>query len=103
MQSFKDWINEKRPESVTNEFINDKPTGLKASWREVENSWNRFLSDLFTHVQGNMSKYDAHHAKFGTLTGEHPDESLERIVKSVNRKFKEVKVAMSQLGAHEMI
>ena len=101
MLSFKDWINDNEP--AVNEFLNDKPAELKAGWKKVEDSWKEFLAHLYGHVQANMGKYDAHHAKFGTLMGEHPDQSLERVVKSVHKKFRDVKIALSQLGAHEMI
>lgn len=100
MISFNDWI-EKQP--TVNEFINDKPTELKAGWQKVETSWKEFLQVLYTHVQSNMGKYDAHHSKFGNLMGEHPDQELEKVVKSTQKKFKQMKEALSKLGAHEMI
>lgn len=85
------------------EFLNDKPAMLKQFWKRVEESWIDFLHALHNHMQSNMGKYDAHHSKFGNLMGEHPDNHLERVVKGVQKKFRDVKNALSQLGAHEMI
>lgn len=85
------------------EFLNDEPATLKTSWQDLEDSWTRFLHDLHAHVDKNAGKYDAHHAKFGNFTGEHPDEQLGELAKGIDDHFKRMKEALSRLGAHEMI
>lgn len=54
-------------------------------------------------MRDNMGKYDAHHAKFGNLSSEHPDQSLHRVVSHIEKGFKKMKESLNALGAHEMI
>ncbi len=61
------------------------------------------MRELHDHLRDNMSKYDAHHSKFGNLSSEHPDQQLYRVVKQVEKGFKKMKEGLSKLGAHEMI
>ena len=85
------------------EYLNDKPSKLKDSWHVVEHSWMEFLHELHDYMSANMSRYDAHHSKFGDLMGEHPDQQMKSLVKSVETQFKNLKIALAQLGAHEMV
>lgn len=85
------------------EFLNAQPKNLAGSWEKVEHAWGEFLKELHEHMRDNMSKYDAHHSKFGQLSSEHPDQHLYRVVKSVEKSFKKVKEGLGALGAHEMI
>ena len=110
LRSYRDYITENEPSDQAKcehfsfmEFLNDQPVMLKQFWQKVEDSWEDFLHAMYHHLQSNMAKYDAHHSKFDNLTGEHPDQQIERVAKSVQKKFKEVKEALAQLGAHEMI
>lgn len=85
------------------EFLNSQPENLSISWQELEVAWENFLQELHNHMSDRMGKYDAHHAKFGNLSSEHPDESLHRVVTHIEKGFKKMKESLNTLGAHEMI
>lgn len=85
------------------EFLNAQPQNLENSWRRVETTWEEFLRELHDHLRDNMGKYDAHHAKFGNLSNEHPDQKLHGIVSSIEKGFEKLKDSLSSLGAHEML
>lgn len=85
------------------EFLNQKPSSLNTSWEKVEDTWEGFLQELHNHLRDNMTKYDAHHSKFGDLSGEHPDKHLDRVVKIIEKGFEKMKEGLTHLGAYEII
>lgn len=85
------------------EFLNAQPQNLKGSWERVETTWEDFVTELRYHLHDNGNKYDSHHAKFGNLTSEHPDQSLNRVIRQIEKEFKNMKASLNKLGAYQMI
>jgi hypothetical protein len=102
MRSYREFVQEQHGSNFL-EFLNAQPVAVQQLWEKVEGAWSDFLHALHHHTQSNMGKYDAHHAKFGNLMGEHPDQRLKQVCRGVEKKFEEVKEVLSHLGAHEMI